>query len=53
MSLIPSIIQSNIPIVGIRTGTAKALWAITLLYALNSEDHIFFVQVKYSFETLY
>ena len=52
MSLISPIVQSNTPIVGIKTGTAKALWAITLLYALSSEDHIFLVRVKYSFETL-
>ena len=52
-SSISPIIQSNTPIVGIRTDTAKALWAITLLYALRSEDHIFFVPLKYSLKTLY
>ena len=46
MSLISPIVQSNTPIVGIRTGTAKTLWVITLLYALNLEDHVFLVRVK-------
>ena len=52
MSIISLIKQSNTPIVTIREGTVKALLAITLLCALSSEDHIFFVRIKYSFETL-
>ena len=52
MSIISLIKQSNTPIVTIREVTVKALLAITLLCALSSEDHIFFVRIKYSFETL-
>ena len=52
MSLISRLIQSNRSIVWIRADNTKALWVIILLYALSSEDNIFLVRVKYSFETL-
>ena len=51
-SLISCMLQSSIPKVGTNTGSAKELWAITLLEAEILEVHIFLTLVKFSFVTL-
>ena len=44
--------QFRRPNVGVRIGTAKVLWAICLLQAESSDDHIFFTLLRYSFLAL-
>ena len=45
-------VQSKIPYVGFRTGTANILFAMVFLKAESLDFHIFLTLIKYSLQTL-